>query len=644
MKNFLARLLLLGCIFLPVAAPAQSTGRVVADCTTGVPLAYGIGSTSLMTMLADGRGCVNAAVSASITGFPTLQSTGTPISVTTGGVTGTLPTGAVVVASNVGATNGAYCKLGASATTSDQLIPPNSWFAFTVGAATQLTCITSTSTTTVNMVGGSGLPTGSGGGGGGSGGGAVTVADGANVVEGAVADAAATTGSTGTFSAKFRLMTTQLNTINTTLGSPFQAGGSLAANQSVNVSQINAVTPLMGNGTTGTGSQRVTIASDNTAFSVNATVSQATSSNLKGQVDPLTAASWGIATSTQNSAVATNGQLALAQFNTAPTTITNTNMSPLQLDNAGNLLVNIKAGAGSGGTALADGATFTEATTNFTPVGGEYVSGGGANCTTGKGCTAQMTIDRAMYINTYKWAGGVLGAMANYGTSPGAVLAPGVNAFVTNTNANGSATSANSSPVVIASDQAAVAVKAASGAIASGAIAAGAQVDLLTMRGTVAAGTAATNSILAGAVFNSTAPTLTTGQQAAVQVSARGGLLLANGYPAGSTPITISATGTTAATTATLATGASVTTYLCSFSIRANATAAATGNATVTGTITGTMNFTQWTAPTASGLGVIEQVYNPCIPASAVNTGIAIISAAPGTGGVVSVTATGYTL
>lgn len=46
----------------------------------------------------------------------------------------------------------------------------------------------------------------------------------------------------------------------------------LPANQSVNNSQINGVTPLMGNGVTGTGSQRVTIASDNTAFSVNATV------------------------------------------------------------------------------------------------------------------------------------------------------------------------------------------------------------------------------------------------------------------------------------------------------------------------------------------------------------------------------------
>lgn len=42
----------------------------------------------------------------------------------------------------------------------------------------------------------------------------------------------------------------------------------LAANQSVNEAQINGVTPLMGNGVTGTGSQRVTVASDNTPFAV----------------------------------------------------------------------------------------------------------------------------------------------------------------------------------------------------------------------------------------------------------------------------------------------------------------------------------------------------------------------------------------
>jgi hypothetical protein len=49
-------------------------------------------------------------------------------------------------------------------------------------------------------------------------------------------------------------------------------------------------------------------------------------------------------------------------------------------------------------------------------------------------------------INIKTWAGGVLGAMANYGTSPGAVLVPGVNASVTaSALPTGAATSANQS-------------------------------------------------------------------------------------------------------------------------------------------------------------------------------------------------------
>lgn len=46
---------------------------------------------------------------------------------------------------------------------------------------------------------------------------AVTIADGADVAEGATADAAATQGGTGTVSAKLRLLTTQFNTLNTTV-------------------------------------------------------------------------------------------------------------------------------------------------------------------------------------------------------------------------------------------------------------------------------------------------------------------------------------------------------------------------------------------------------------------------------------------
>jgi hypothetical protein len=116
----------------------------------------------------------------------------------------------------------------------------------------------------------------------------------------------------------------------------------------------------------------------------------------------------------------------------------------------------------------------------------------------------------------------------------------------------------------------------------------------------------------------------------------------AQAFPPGAIPVTASATGTTAATTATLPAVALQTTYICGFAIRVNATAAATGNATVTGTVTGTMNFTQWTAPAASGIGLVDHTFNPCIPGSSINTGIAVVSAAPGTGGIVSVSAWGY--
>jgi hypothetical protein len=58
--------------------------------------------------------------------------------------------------------------------------------------------------------------------------------------------------------------------------------GTFPDNEPFNVAQINGVTPLMGNGVTGTGSLRVTVASDNTAFTVNA--AQATAANLNAEV------------------------------------------------------------------------------------------------------------------------------------------------------------------------------------------------------------------------------------------------------------------------------------------------------------------------------------------------------------------------
>jgi len=121
-----------------------------------------------------------------------------------------------------------------------------------------------------------------------------------------------------------------------------------------------------------------------------------------------------------------------------------------------------------------------------------------------------------------------------------------------------------------------------------------------------------------------------------------GNFTLTSQYPVGATPITASNTGTTGATTATLAGTSGKTTYICGYSIRANATAAATVTNTITGTITGTLSSAFWVAPLASGIGVDEQIFSPCIPASATNTGIAIVSGAPGTGGTVSSKGWGY--
>jgi len=124
--------------------------------------------------------------------------------------------------------------------------------------------------------------------------------------------------------------------------------GSLTANQSVNAAQINGVTPLMGNGVTGTGSLRVTIASDNTAFAVNATLSAETTKVI-GAVRNLGNAGAVLDFAGQNASAPANAWLIGGEFNTSPTTISSGSASPLQLDNSGKLLVNC-TGCSAGST------------------------------------------------------------------------------------------------------------------------------------------------------------------------------------------------------------------------------------------------------------------------------------------------------
>jgi hypothetical protein len=84
-----------------------------------------------------------------------------------------LPSGTVVIVYNTGA-NAAYVTLGNSsvtATVSNDVVPAGGWMAFTVGSNTFLAAIETAGTTSLNISGGSGLPTGAGGGSGGGGGG-----------------------------------------------------------------------------------------------------------------------------------------------------------------------------------------------------------------------------------------------------------------------------------------------------------------------------------------------------------------------------------------------------------------------------------------------------------------------------------------
>lgn len=106
---------------------------------------------------------------------------------------------------------------------------------------------------------------------------------GTNVIGHVITDTGSTTAVTGTVTISGTVTASAGTNLNTSLLA-LESGGNLATlagavTSSIvqsNVAKINNVTPLMGNGITGTGSQRVTIASDNTAFSVNATLSAET--------------------------------------------------------------------------------------------------------------------------------------------------------------------------------------------------------------------------------------------------------------------------------------------------------------------------------------------------------------------------------
>ena len=173
----------------------------------------------------------------------------------------------------------------------------------------------------------------------------------------------------------------------------------------ISLAQVGATTVSSGAGAVGGGSQRVAVGQDSTTVAGLSPVSNATS---------------GIATGANNAPTvaynyALNGSGTWDQLKSS----------------GGSLDVICTSGCSStGGSSVLDNSAFSAGSTSITVAGG-FV--GSTAVTAASAGAFQMTTDRNLFVNVNKWAGSALGAMANYGTSPGAVLVPGVNASVTNT-------------------------------------------------------------------------------------------------------------------------------------------------------------------------------------------------------------------
>lgn len=271
---------------------------VVNNATmTGQPIYCSVGTANGACSLP-----VSGTFSASLGGFTPSASGArmTPLTVTTSDSSQTLATGIDDVISNVGS-NPMYCNVnGVAATTSDQPIPANSWFAFTIPSGiSTLHCIATGGSTTANGVGGSGLPTGAvAGSGGGSGGGAVygptavgSAAANPPVLLGGTANATATgavqvlkVDSSGNGYVSDTTTHTDLSTINTTLNSPMQnSGGSVTANAGTNLN--TSALALETGGNLATIATNTTHAGTPTLQSGSTTaVTQATASNLNATI------------------------------------------------------------------------------------------------------------------------------------------------------------------------------------------------------------------------------------------------------------------------------------------------------------------------------------------------------------------------
>ena len=167
MKRILLGAAATAALLIDVPARAQTYQDFGGTYVRGVvPITPGVGP--LFTNSNPGK--ISGTFSASLGGFqPTPAYSQLSVGATSSRVA--LPSGSVVIVYNTGA-NAAYVTLGNSsvtATVGNDVIPAGGWMAFTVGSNTFLAAIETAGTTSLNISGGQGLPTGASGGAGAAG-------------------------------------------------------------------------------------------------------------------------------------------------------------------------------------------------------------------------------------------------------------------------------------------------------------------------------------------------------------------------------------------------------------------------------------------------------------------------------------------
>ena len=117
--------------------------------------------------------------------------------------------------------------------------------------------------------------------------------------------------------------------------------------------------------------------------------------NIK--VSPGTATLWGILTQGSTTS-GQSGQLMMGAVTTAAPSYTTAQTSPLSLDTAGNLRVNVVTGGGSGGTSAADKSAFTYGTTTMT-TGGCVFNSSITALTSGQAGGVSCSANREQYFD-----------------------------------------------------------------------------------------------------------------------------------------------------------------------------------------------------------------------------------------------------